>query len=148
MSIVEFNIPGRITGKGRPRFARVGDAIRTFTDKRTLNTEALIRSLASVAMRGRLPFSGPVELRVYICLNPAASWSNKRKRETIWVTGRPDADNILKVVGDALNRVVFNDDAQVASIIFQRTYVSDMPERVRVVVSDLGGANDVDGRNG
>jgi Holliday junction resolvase RusA-like endonuclease len=31
-----------------------------------------------------------------------------------WHTGKPDADNILKAVCDALNGIVWHDDSQVA----------------------------------
>jgi Holliday junction resolvase RusA-like endonuclease len=56
-------------------------------------------------------------------------------------TSKPDADNLIKVVKDALNSVVYGDDSQVADQRCVKAY-SDRP-RVEVTVTPLvDGAQD------
>ncbi len=50
------------------------------------------------------------------------SWSQKRKREAVWKTSKPDADNLAKLVKDSLNKIVFRDDAQVCELTVQKRY--------------------------
>jgi Holliday junction resolvase RusA-like endonuclease len=37
-------------------------------------------------------------------------------------TTRPDSDNVIKIILDALNGVAFHDDAQVCKILFEKKY--------------------------
>ena len=43
MSEVEFEIVGEPKGKGRPRFARIGNGVRSYTPKETHNYESFIK---------------------------------------------------------------------------------------------------------
>lgn len=131
--IISFQIPGRLRGKGRPRFVRATG--RTYTDAKTEATEAMVRQLSALAMRGKAPLEGPVKLSIALRINHPASWSKKRKAETVFVTGKPDADNLIKVF-DGANGVLWKDDSQIAQIEFDRRY-QDGPEYVAVRVETL-----------
>lgn len=139
MSAVSFTILGRLPGWARVRVDTRGNYPRFFTGKKTRDGENIVRVHAKKAMsRERLkPFSGPVELCVTIFLNPPESWSKKKREAAKFVTGKPDADNILKLIGDAMNRVVYRDDSQIASVHFVRVYTLDT-ECVRI---DISGAS-------
>src|SRR5882757_3194322 len=100
MESVSFTIPGRVKGKGRPKFARRGKFVHAYTPADTANCEAMVRSLASDAMEGRAPFQGPLVLAISIIINTPASWSKKKKAAAVYVTGKPDADNTVKLIGD------------------------------------------------
>lgn len=132
-----IEVPGRLVGKGRPRIARVGAFVRAITPEKTRNMEAVIRSLAADAMEGRPPFLGAVEVIVTMRWLYPRSWSAKRKGDTHWATGRPDLDNCLKLLGDALNKIVWYDDAQIASVGVARYYVEDV-ESTTIRISELG----------
>jgi Holliday junction resolvase RusA-like endonuclease len=135
---MRFIVPGRIRGKGRPRFARRGNFVRTFTDANTVACEATVKHFASEAMRGRQLFEGPLWLSVAVWLVPPASWSKKRRSSAVYVTGRPDADNILKLIGDSLNGVVWADDSQLATIEISRRYTLRHAERVEIEIGRCG----------
>ena len=74
---------------------------RRFTPRETADAEALVASYAALALRGRLPLSGPVELSL---------WFYRANRV------RCDLDNLEKLVKDALNKVAWLDDSQVTDV--------------------------------
>lgn len=133
---ISFTIPGRIGGKGRPRFARRGNFVSTYTPAKTVSHEALVRSLAALAMGDKPVFEGPVALSVRVTICPPPSWSKKKRAEAHFVTGKCDPDNTIKLVADAMNSVVYRDDAQLSDVVFSRRYSLTEAERVEITVSD------------
>lgn len=134
---VRFTVPGRIVGKGRPRFTVIAGHARAYTPAKTRNSEAVIRDLAAREMAGASPIDVAVHLEVRIYLIPAKSWSKRKRAETVHVTGKPDIDNLLKTVADALNGIVYVDDALVSAVTIQRLYTTTGQERVEVAVHEL-----------
>lgn len=120
---VLIELPGTIRGKGRPRFARATG--RAYTPAQTVNYEAALKMVAVEAMAGKPLFEGAVELMVVATFDVAASWSKKRRLRALLgeerPTKKPDADNIIKLT-DALNGIVWKDDAQVAELRFKKQY--------------------------
>jgi len=135
MSIM-FDVPGRISGKGRPRFVRATGI--AFTPQKTRNMEAVVRSLAQDAMEGRAPFTGPVELDIAIRIVPPKSWSRKKREAAEYVIARPDLDNCVKLIGDALNGIAWLDDSQIARLGVVRLYTQEGPERATIRICEIG----------
>ena len=134
---VSFTIPGRIRGKGRPRFSRAAGVIHTYTDEKTASSEAMVKTIAALAMRGRSILQGPLGLKILVFQRPAESWSKKRKAAAKWIVGKPDCDNQIKLLCDSMNGIVWADDAQVAQISFERRYSMIDPEYVAVTAYEL-----------
>lgn len=83
-----------------------------------------VQLAAHQAGGGRKPLTGPVRLKVSAVWPWPKSWS-ARKRLTAgahYKTSRPDADNIGKLIGDALNGVAWLDDAQVVEVSITKQY--------------------------
>ena len=118
MNSVKITIPGQPVA-----FARSGGngKIR-FTPKRQRDFMCLVRMAGAEAMRGREPMQGALEVSISSVAPIPASWPKKRAADAIWRTSRPDADNIAKIVADALNMVVWQDDAQIAVLIVEKLY--------------------------
>lgn len=95
------------TAKGRPRFGKGS----VFTPEQTRKYEEVIRKSAGKAMAGRPPFDGPVGVKCEFCFK-----APKKSAENVgeWKVGRPDLDNLLKAVTDAMNGIVYSDDSQIA----------------------------------
>lgn len=134
MRCIVFEVPGVAQGKGRPKFTRNGPFVRAYTDKKTVSYENLVKVYASNAMWGRPPMTGPVRMAIQIKVVPPASWS-KKKRELALSgqnppTSKPDIDNVIKAIFDAMNGVVFVDDKQVFDVHVTKHY-AETPE-VRV----------------
>ena len=127
MRIVQFTVTGRPLAKGRVRFTKTGHA---FTPERTVGFEGKLALAAQVAMDGRPPVEGPVAVTLEVLLPIAASWSKKKREAAVLghvrPTGRPDLDNFAKML-DALNLVVWNDDAQIVELVVFKRY-SEAPQ--------------------
>lgn len=137
MQEIVVTLPGIPQGKGRPRFSRkTGHA---YTPGKTRSYESLLQGAAIKAMRDRAPLDGPLFVKVEAYFPVPASWSKKKRAAALLgvtrPTGRPDADNLLKVL-DSFNAVVWRDDAQVVEGVICKHY-SDRPQLV-VRVGALG----------
>ena len=104
-------IPGNPVAKGRPRFARIGQYVRTYTPKTTVGWEA--RAAAEMrAHHNGPPIDGPVRvLVVAVKKRPAKLNRHKDPDGRMWRTTKPDGDNCLKAACDAMvkARVVVDD---------------------------------------
>lgn len=79
------------------------------------------------------PLRRPIEAEIHFFHPIPASWSKKRQEaarvgETMPVV-KPDIDNCVKGVFDALNKIAWNDDNQVVSLVTHKHY-SDNPRIV------------------
>lgn len=103
---VTFPVLVKPVAKGRPRFGKGS----VFTPEKTRKYEQIVRNEAEKAMAGRPPFDGPVGVRCQFCFRiPKKSAENEGE----WRVERPDLDNLLKAVTDAMNGIVYNDDSQI-----------------------------------
>ena len=123
---ISFEIPGPPVGKGRPRFARRGNFVSTYTDSKTASYENLVKIKAQDAMAGRVAIDGPIYVSIGIFITPPASWSQKKQRLAldgkILPTSKPDIDNVIKGIFDAMNDIVWRDDKQVVSVSAYKLY--------------------------
>lgn len=124
MPEVRFTVPGEIVPWAR---ARSKGHIR-FTPKRQRDYMAFVGSCASCAMRGRGPMAGPLFLSVVAIYPWPESWPAKKRAApgAEWKTSRPDAGNIVKLVEDSMNLIVYQDDAQIVRCTTEKRY-GDVP---------------------
>ncbi len=128
----EVNIDPR--GKGRPRFTRTGKA---YTPKETKEAEKQIVS-AYWAMRNRDFFDRniPIAMHVMAYFSIPPSWEKKKTEAALkgelFPTKKPDGDNILKLVADALNDAAYHDDSQIVYMTIKKEYASRAFLRIRI----------------
>lgn len=134
--IAEFKVDGAPVGKGRPKFARRGNFVQTYTPAKTKNYEALVQEAAIKSMRGKPAFDGAVQINFGIFIEPPKSWSKKKRADAlggvIYPTTKPDWDNIVKGVQDACNGIVFVDDKQIINSAMTKRYAENARVEVRV----------------
>lgn len=112
-----LRVPGEPRGKGRHRSTVVKGQLRNYPDPATTRAEALIREVWRKAGEPRL--TGPVTASVFGVLSRPVS--HYRKNGELSAAGlrspvptkKPDVDNLLKLVLDALNGLAYGDDAHV-----------------------------------
>jgi Holliday junction resolvase RusA-like endonuclease len=126
MMQIHFQVEGDPKGKGRPRFTRAGKFTRVYTDKQTLDYEAVIKFFAAQAMGSTDLLETPVSVFLYI--RHAVPQSYSKKRTEACLSGleqpckKPDIDNIAKTYLDAMNGVIFKDDTQVIDLHVKKVY--------------------------
>lgn len=126
-----FEIKGVPKGKARPRFTKQG---RAYTPKETRDYEREIADIAHTAavVQGwcKANKGQPLRAEMVAKFPIAASWSKAKKQAAILgeirPTVKPDGDNIVKAVLDALNGVVFADDSQVVEHSIKKEYADNL----------------------
>lgn len=113
MGFVEMDLfPREVVGKGRPRFTRSG---RPYTPRKTRNAEFAIQDeFRKVCGERWAKFGGPV--KVSICYSRQLAKSNPKFWAFRQDLGKPDLDNVAKLVLDSLNGLAYADDSQVIEI--------------------------------
>lgn len=134
---VMFNVDCNPVGKQRPKFRKIGNFVQTYTPKKTVDFEQQVRKAAEKAMGGMEPLETPVALYCYVRLLPGRSFPKKRLEACLNGFERPkkpDLDNVVKAVQDALNGVIYKDDAQIVSLHATKKY--DMNPGIEILVKE------------
>jgi crossover junction endodeoxyribonuclease RusA len=101
--IARFEIEGEPAVKSRPRFVRAGARVKTYTPKKTVDAENVV----AWQFRQSRPDWTVDSKAGFGVFGVFYAETNQRR----------DVDNMLKLVLDALNGVVWLDDAQVVEVI-------------------------------
>lgn len=128
---IEFGIEGKVKGKGRPRFARMGNFTKTYTDNDTVSYENLVKFSFLNALAGyeieKEKFEGEIRLFVLakFALPKSATKALRLRVESgsiAYCPKKPDIDNLIKVISDALNKVAYADDAQIVAVTARKQW--------------------------
>lgn len=127
-------------GAAIPKMRAGRNGVQSFTPKRNMAFEAHIRAIGAVTMAkaGMAPTPDAVTAEISIERDIPKSWPKKKALAMRGqpITGRPDPDNLIKAILDALNGITYEDDAQVSDIHFSRRWGQVDCIRVRILHSD------------
>lgn len=134
--IYEFEVPGKIIGKGRPRLNSYTGAV--YTPTITKDYETLVEQYFLI----KYPKFKELEERVKVTIIayfPIPKGTKKSDRSsmlenTISPTKKPDIDNIAKVILDAMNKFAFKDDNQITKLEVEKRYAEE--EKVYVKIEE------------
>lgn len=122
-------------GKGRPRFTKSG---HTYTPQKTKDYEELVK-YEFIRQCGNNPTDKPVRLEInaYFKIPKGTSKANAKKmfEGEILPTKKPDADNIIKAVADALNGVAYFDDKQI--VICRCDKIYEKTDGIYITVKEM-----------
>jgi len=132
---IYFTVSGKPQPKQRAKTVRLKTgASHTYTPDATVKYERRVRAAFLEVAASNLnfgpsfpPHTGPVHLDIIAVFGIPKSWS-KRKRERAaegggtWCPSCCDADNIAKIVSDALNGVAYVDDRQIVYELVMKQY--------------------------
>lgn len=122
-----FIVPGQPVAKARARATKSGFH---FTPAKTVNYESFIKLCFHNAYGNVALSDGEVAMLIEANFEIPKSFSKKKKELALSGSLRPktkpDWDNIGKIVSDALNKIVYNDDSQVVDARVIKKY-SDTP---------------------
>ena len=124
--MLTYMVEGNPVGKGRPKFARRGNFVSTYTPNKTRDYETIIKEAAQKAMGTAEVLETPVTVAIYITVPIPSSYSKKRTQACLNGLERPikkpDIDNIAKCFLDAMNEIVYKDDTQVLTLHITKVY--------------------------
>ena len=109
----EFEVPEKITGKGRPRVNSYTGIV--YTPTKTKDYECLIEQYFLL----KYPRFKQIEQRVKVSI---IAYFDIPKSNEISPTKKPDIDNIAKIVLDAMNKFAFKDDTQITKLEVEKKY--------------------------
>ena len=136
---VYFVVYGTPIGKGRPRATSRGGFVRMYTDAKTLGFEAAVADEARTAMSQWELFDTPMQLQLSAYYPIPKSWSKKKRQLAIdgeiYPQVKPDLDNVMKAVLDAMNGIVYVDDSQVINLVATKRYSTD--PRIEVYLHEV-----------
>ena len=139
--IVMYTVYGEPVGKGRPRFARRGNFVSTYSPQKTKTYEDEIKMMAKAAMGSSEALDTPVTVAIYIRVGIPASFSKQKRKDALEgilkPTKKPDIDNIAKCFLDGMNDIVYFDDKQVVNLHVTKVY-AETPAVEVMVKEDLG----------
>lgn len=125
-----------VTPKGKKPFANL------YLPPDVRKYEATVKKEAQIAFKeqvGGEPFQGQVKVTIFMFLPWAQSTTKKTLARIedglLAPTKKPDCSNVAKSVEDAMNKIVFKDDAHVVDLNVRKRY-SDKP-RVSVLVTEF-----------
>lgn len=132
----EFEVPGKITGKGRPR-VNTSTAI-AYTPVKTKEYEELIKQYFIIKYRAIKPLEGrlSVTIKAHFSIPKNTNKSNTEEmlNNKISPVKKPDIDNIAKIVLDALNKLAFKDDNQITKLNIEKIYSKE--EKISIKIEE------------
>ena len=132
-----FIVPGEPVAQPRHRVRRIGKRSMVYLPSKhpVHGYKAAIRAAFTGAVGEWPTITGAVHLSVYLQFEMPKSWSDKKRKQLQGVkhTGKPDLDNVLKAVCDALTDCkVWQDDRQVAAIYMSKRWAEAGRTGIRI----------------
>jgi Holliday junction resolvase RusA-like endonuclease len=137
--VVTFTVDGDPVPKGRPRFARRGQFVQTYTDAKTIDYETQVAMRARHAIGSTKPLEGALSVFLYLRYAVPASYSKKRKEACLKGLEYPkriDIDNVYKSITDAMNGIVYLDDSQIVEAHIKKVYAEESGANIMVQECD------------
>jgi len=142
-------IYGNPVAQGRPRFSTAGGFARAYDPAKSKDYKDYIKLAAAVQMKGQEPLGGALglSLRVYREIPKSMSAKKRGLAEAgkIRPITKPDTDNYVKGIKDALKGICWQDDSQIVDYKepFGKWYSST--PRIEVEVTEINPSKCKDG---
>jgi Holliday junction resolvase RusA-like endonuclease len=132
-----FEVQGKQVAQQRPRFARVGQGVRTYDPQKSKDWKAYVRLFIAEEMKamGWERVEGGLVVKIDFALQRPKSLPKK----VTYHTKRPDLDNLAKAIKDAMTGIVYRDDSQIVSMTVSKHYGKPKTSIVIVPLDQFGG---------
>jgi Holliday junction resolvase RusA-like endonuclease len=128
LELAFLTIDGEPVAKGRPRFRVIRKFVQTYTPAKTKKAEQHIREEIKKQFV-RKPFTLPLVVELDFFFSIPKSYTKKQRQyiedNYYYHTHKPDCDNLAKLVLDAMNGLVYEDDKQVFGLMITKRYAID-----------------------
>lgn len=133
--MITFEMWGKPQGKARARtfYNHLLGRSQSVTPTNTVLYENYIKECYTIAENGESWFNKePLAMKIVALFEIPKSFTKKQRADIenglLYPTKKPDADNIAKVVCDALNDVAYKDDTQIIDLHILKFYAKDRPK--------------------
>ena len=132
----EFEVPGAIKGKGRPRVNSYTGIV--YTPTTTKDYEYLVEQYFLLKYPRFKTLEGRVGVNITATFNiPKSTKKSDREKmiqNEISPNKKPDIDNIVKIILDAMNKFAFKDDTQITKLSVEKIYGEE--EKVHIEIEE------------
>lgn len=127
--MIEFEFLGKPVGQGRPKFSTRGGFVRAIDPQKSRDYKSYVKAVVAEKIsqiKGFQPMQGAICLKLIAVL--AIPKSKPKKFREAALTGKvhptvkPDIDNIYKIVTDAMQGIVYEDDKQIIDAALNKRY--------------------------
>lgn len=137
--IARFTVDGNPVGKQRPKATKVAGYIQIYTPAKTRNYEAYIKMCYKRDCPNAYFAEGALRVDIKVFVQMPQSMSKKKQIQALSgelrPTVKPDFDNIIKTLCDALNGIAFKDDKQIVDATYSKHY-AEVP-RVEMSIENI-----------
>lgn len=134
--IYEFEVPGKITGKGRPRVNSYTGIV--YTPTKTKDYETLVEQYFLLKYPKFKILEGRIKVQIKAFFNIPKATKKQEVSEMlenkISPMKKPDIDNIVKIILDSMNKFAFKDDAQITKLEVEKLYGEE--EKVYIKIEE------------
>lgn len=136
---IKFTVYGEPVAQGRPRAGKDWNGNPVMYDPAKSKNFKQYVKMAAAQYRPEKLLEGPLQVTVKIYKPMLKRFSKKKLAEAeagiLRPVTKPDVDNYVKGIKDALNKVIWNDDSQVVDLTVSKFY-GESP-RVEVLIEEL-----------
>lgn len=140
IKLVIYNEP---IPQGRPRFARIGKYVHAYDPEKSKKYKEQVRLWATQQLKkldGFQLFKNPIYVEITFYLPIPSYWSKKKRIEAAQGITRPakkpDLDNLYKSLTDALNGLLWVDDAIITDAHIKKRYTAEVT-RTEIIVKEV-----------
>lgn len=134
--IYEFEVPGKIIGKGRPRLNSYTGVV--YTPTRTKDYESLVEQYFLLKYPRFKTLEGRIKVSIiaYFSIPKTTKKAdiNEMLENNISPIKKPDIDNIVKSILDSMNKFAFKDDNQITKLEVEKKY--SLEDKVYVKIEE------------
>ena len=132
--IYEFEVPGKVIGKGRPRLNSYTGVV--YTPTRTKDYESLVEQYFLLKYPRFKALEGRIKINIiaYFSIPKTTKKAdiNEMLENNISPTKKPDIDNIVKSILDSMNKFAFKDDNQITKLEVEKKYALEDKVYVKI----------------
>lgn len=136
--MIKIEVLGEPVAQGRPRATTRNGKTRMYDPEKSRDYKDYVRLVAAQNAPIK-PISGAVRMVLYVYRPIPKSFSKKKREKAVGKelrpTTKPDIDNYVKGIKDALKGIIWNDDSQVVEIIAAKWY-SENPG-IEIMIEEL-----------
>lgn len=138
--MIKLTIPGDAVSKQSFRVAFKNGKMFKYKDEDVKTQEKFIGVIAREIYNHK-PLENPLSMQVIVYRSmPKYIWDSKKKRamalnKQLLPITRPDFDNITKLLGDALEKIIYRNDSLICKYSFEK-YYAEIP-RTEIIIKEI-----------